>query len=223
MQHPQAAWPGLVVLLLAGIVCVIRPTRWMCAPLAATLLALLPVLGFVPFDFQYFSTPADRYMYLPMFGIAFLTAGFMMRVRGMIPWTLALVAMLMLGLRSFDQTSVWQDTPSLVARQLTRDPGSSTGHKIQAVWLLAENRHGETEQEFAVAITAIQQVLQGGRRYLVPVRQYASWSDGNAAEAIQMYQDEIGRTPPDQLGMAYDNLGLAYFCSGKTARSASSL
>ena len=29
----------------------------------------LPVLGFVPFDFQIYSTVADHYLYLPMLGV----------------------------------------------------------------------------------------------------------------------------------------------------------
>jgi protein O-mannosyl-transferase len=43
-----------------------------CAPLA-------PVLGFVPFDFQQYSTVADHYLYLPMAGVALMIAAVVAR------------------------------------------------------------------------------------------------------------------------------------------------
>ncbi len=90
-------------------------------PLAAAatwfVAALLPVLGFTRFDFQRFATVADRYLYLPMFGVA-LAAGWVLSR----PWSLArprlmtlacAVLLTVLGVRSWFQTLAWHDTDSL--------------------------------------------------------------------------------------------------------------
>jgi len=96
-----------------------RRRKW--RPLAAAALwfvaGLLPVLGFTRFDFQIYSTVADRYLYLPMFGVA-LAAGWVLSR----PWSLgrpklmalACAALLtVLGVRTWFQTLVWHDTVSL--------------------------------------------------------------------------------------------------------------
>ncbi len=69
-------WWGaaLVPLGLAAILC-LRPIRHGWGPPLALLLAgLLPTLGLVPFEFQRFSTVADRYVYWPLLGAAWITA-----------------------------------------------------------------------------------------------------------------------------------------------------
>ena len=71
-QWPQAAIGGLI--FVAG---------------------LAPVLGFVPFEFQSFSTVADRYVYLPMLGVALAVAGIMAQSgRAVMATTIAVVAAL---------------------------------------------------------------------------------------------------------------------------------
>src|SRR5205814_4354239 len=48
--------------------------RWLLAAAGIFCLALLPVLGFVPFDFQETSTVASHYLYLAMLGPALALA-----------------------------------------------------------------------------------------------------------------------------------------------------
>src|SRR5205814_471550 len=47
-----------------------RSARWALASVLLFVVALLPTLGLVPFDYQRYSTVADRYLYLAMLGPA---------------------------------------------------------------------------------------------------------------------------------------------------------
>ena len=59
--------------VLPGLLCT-RFRPWVLLPSLFILVGLLPVLGFVSFDFQVNSTVADRYIYLPIFGFALALA-----------------------------------------------------------------------------------------------------------------------------------------------------
>lgn len=84
------------------------------------LLGLLPVLGLTPFAYQYFTTVADRYVYLPMLGIAIAIAWWLNRTdqrnqplycrNTAIACTVLLV---ILGSLSFVQADRWRDTETL--------------------------------------------------------------------------------------------------------------
>ena len=48
-----------------------RRVAWIGAAAAVFVSGLVPVLGLIPFDFQYhYSTVADRYVYLALLGLA---------------------------------------------------------------------------------------------------------------------------------------------------------
>lgn len=96
-----------------------RRRQW--RPLIAAALwflcGLLPVLGFTRFDFQIYSTVADRYLYLPMFGVALAAGWILCRPCSLArPKTIALacaILLAVLGIRSWFQTLAWHDTDSL--------------------------------------------------------------------------------------------------------------
>jgi tetratricopeptide (TPR) repeat protein len=70
------------VMLITGGTVLWLVRRW-ARPLALGavffLVALAPVLGFVTFDFQWYSTVADHYLYVPMFGVLATTSYFQTR------------------------------------------------------------------------------------------------------------------------------------------------
>ncbi len=93
---------------------------------------LLPILGFVGFEFQYYSTVADRYLYIPMFGIALIAASALDRVpKGYgAMWGILLV---ILAMRSFAQVLYWQNSLTLFNHVLDYDPRSAVSHAGLAV------------------------------------------------------------------------------------------
>jgi len=87
------------------------------------LFGLLPVLGLLPFFYQYYSTVADRYVYLSMLGVAIAGSWLVEMMaqhkhhRAMVVGsTIILVA---LGCLSFVQAGVWHDSESLYTHALS--------------------------------------------------------------------------------------------------------
>jgi tetratricopeptide (TPR) repeat protein len=209
MLHAIVAWRGCVVLLAAAVILLQRRLAWLRLPVALTLLALLPVLGLVPFDFQDYSTVADRYMYLPMLGIAVGAGLVAKRLQYRASRAVIVGILCTLAGRAFAQTLVWHDTQSLAANQLRIDPDSSTGHKILAEWLAASGRDNQAEPEFLRAIAALQGEGKTGDG--------ATWFDyanllrrqGRNSEAIRYYQLAIPRLTTSAKAEAFNNLGIA--------------
>jgi Tfp pilus assembly protein PilF len=131
----------LVVALIAGWLLQGRPVLRGRAVAAAALFvsALLPVLGFVPFSYQWASTVADHYMYLPMAGIALLVAAIAAQVRAApVPRPPAApqpapppqrMACILAGgvvaamtILSFTQATTWQNSVSLFQQALLANP-----------------------------------------------------------------------------------------------------
>jgi hypothetical protein len=100
-----------------------QPLLWIAGLIF--LLGGLPVLGLKPFGYQYYTTVADRYVYLSMLGVAIAAAWFLDRktndrqfISGKKLATAAVVIFVVLGSLSFAQAGRWQDTPTLYATSL---------------------------------------------------------------------------------------------------------
>jgi tetratricopeptide (TPR) repeat protein len=116
----------LLPLLVAVLICVCKPARrWLGVAGALFVLGLLPVLGLKTFLFQYFSTVADHYLYIPMFGVA-LAAAWLISRRAT-PAVLAVAAILIsvLAIRTAVQTTVWSDSTALFTHVIDRDPNNA--------------------------------------------------------------------------------------------------
>jgi tetratricopeptide (TPR) repeat protein len=129
----------LIVIVLAWKARVRFPLLW--RGLLAALIAILPVLGFVSFDFQKYSTVADRYMYLPLLGIAVAVASFvpaLARIRYAIP--VLGVLLVTFAARSFAQVFVWHDGGSLFSHALAVNNRSAMScSQLASLWLDAGN------------------------------------------------------------------------------------
>jgi len=120
---------------------------------------LLPVLGFVPFDFQRISTVADRYMYLALLGPALVSAWGLEHVwrRQHVPLrrgvTTALVLWLaLLGAKTVWQTGWWRDSHHFVELALKTNADSVVGWTHRGVLLSREGRIGEAIQSYLYAL-----------------------------------------------------------------------
>jgi Flp pilus assembly protein TadD len=120
-------WTWLIPLLAAALAVIAARRYRASAPLAALLLliaALAPVLGLVRTDFQYYSTVADHYVYLPMLAVALLVAWAIGAAKGRLWPALAVVVIVVLSVRSFTQAGVWHDTDALFNHALRINPNS---------------------------------------------------------------------------------------------------
>jgi hypothetical protein len=155
ISHGWFWWTWIVPAAAAVLVLLplfTRKTRKMpgstrpAAALAIFCLAVFPVLGFVPFDFQQFSTTADHYLYLAMLGPALAVAlalksrpfdGFdRLTAGGSDPLTagrfdrltagraVCIVVLAALGVRSFFQSRHWHDSFTLLEHSIGVNPWS---------------------------------------------------------------------------------------------------
>ena len=118
-----AVWIGL-----AGIASL--PQLQRCRlPVSLFVITLLPVLGFVPFLFQSFSTVADRYAYMALLGPALALA----RIEGAsmpgrrLPVIVGCLSLVLLAGLSFKQAWNWRDAVALNERALQVNPESFLG------------------------------------------------------------------------------------------------
>jgi hypothetical protein len=216
MAHPWSAWPGLA--LVAGGVLVFgigRKLAWLRGALAIVPAALAPVLGLAPFDFQYYSTVADRYMYLPMIGAGLGFAMLLQRCNRKAAVVLAAAGLSGLAALSFAQTGVWRNTGTLTARQLAFDPHNSTGHKLRAEWLSSQNERADAEKEFRAAIAALQAEGRDGEGGVWYGLGNLLLREGRFSEAIEIYRQALPRMSADQLPLGHNNLGIALYRTGE--------
>ena len=124
----QAYWTWIVPVGIGGLLIFARRMPMVIAGAAVYVLGLLPVLGLVGFDYQGISTVADRYLYLPMFGMAsswrryWRGGGRAHRV-----WAVAATTGILglLAFRTFALAWTWHDNQSLWC---TRAGGQSAEH-----------------------------------------------------------------------------------------------
>ena len=134
-----------------------RAAPWGICGLIVFVLAMFPTLGLAPFDYQFYSTAADRYAYLSLFGVALIiafgterlsTSRWMARRR-----TVAIggctAAILVMAALTRQQIGYWQDTGTLFARTLDVNPKSLAAH-LQLGYMLI-NRAGPDQMDEALA------------------------------------------------------------------------
>ena len=164
------------------------------------LIALAPVLGLVPFDFQAYSTVADHYLYLAMLGPALVVAWLASR-RPRAAWLWAAgVIVALLSVRSVVQTRHWRDAVAIFSHALDVNPQSWAAHAR-----LAE--HFAERREYAQAIA------HGRRAVAINPKAWPAYRAlgdhlaraGDAAGAIAAYRDALALAPDD----AHANTNLA--------------
>lgn len=110
---------------VAGLVAAVRPLRRRLGlPLALFVLALAPVLGLVPFGYQYTSTVADRYLYLAMLGPALLASRALAARPSRAAMIGAAAVVVALAILSFRQAGTWRSNDTLYRHALAVNPGS---------------------------------------------------------------------------------------------------
>lgn len=137
-RAPQRVWPPsvgwiwwwvVVALLFLEVWWARRWHPWQIAALGVLVAAVLPVLGFVRFAFQQYSTVADHYLYVAMLGPAIAFA-FVLNGRGRRAFALAAFVLVALGVRSVTQAAHWRDTRTLFAHVQSVNPDSFAAHGV---------------------------------------------------------------------------------------------
>jgi tetratricopeptide (TPR) repeat protein len=141
--------PVAIALLLVIFRTRVRP---LVAAALVFVIGVLPVLGFLPFQFQFYSTVADHYLYLSMLGPAIALAWLIDRWPKPGLGFACAAALFALGARSFDQARFWYDDITLFSRAMQVNPRSFLAHNNIGSALWARRERAEAEHHFREAI-----------------------------------------------------------------------
>ena len=114
--------------------------RFLLAAWLMFLAGVGPVLGLVPFVFQFFSTVADRYVYMSMVGAALAFAWILWQLKPRVAIPIATVICLGLAVRSYVQAATWSDAMALANHTVAVNPRSAIGYGHAAVCLFNEQK-----------------------------------------------------------------------------------
>jgi tetratricopeptide (TPR) repeat protein len=233
-----APW-GLAVLLWY------KRTRvpWLVASAGVFVAGLLPVLGFIPFGFQNYSTVADRYMYVSMLGPALALAWGLAQLPSHVLAIGCMVILGALGIRSTWQTRYWHTTMSLFEHALTVHPGSALAHNNLGLATSAQNRFREAIDHYTEALRlrpsyalahynlghllmSQDQTQEAMLHYAEAIRLLPTYAEaynslgmvlanqGRVTEAIHHYTEALRLQP--QNAEAHSNLGNVLASQGQT-------
>lgn len=161
IRDPRFLAPALAVpLVAAGLWLLRRRLPGLAAAAIVSTLCVAPVLGFAQAGPQ---LVADRYAHLHGIALAVLLGGALIELASRVkhvPWLLAAVLVVTLGLQTRAQSATWRDTESLWTNVLARDPDNvvanlSLGNERARRAFLASDpreiaeRLAETERLFA--------------------------------------------------------------------------
>ena len=197
--------PSAAVLAAAWVLR--RKHAWLATAIAVFYATLLPVLGLVPFAFQWYSNVADHYVYPamlgPAIGFAFLYPRLGSVARHLvIPLTVATLLPL-----SFVQASYWKDDATLFSRILAVNPRSVMAHDNLGQIL---EQQGRLEEALVHYRAAAEDSLDGK----VNVGNVLA-KQGKYDEVIAHYTAALGRLSYLEQHTAaaaymHNNLGVAY-------------
>ena len=198
-RTPQAAianrwvyWTWIVPVAVAVVLWLMRrriPGAVAGAALAVA--ALLPVLGLVRFDFQEFSTVADHYLYLPMFGVALLAAACLANLPAGKWAGVAALALAVFAGRSIAQTRHWSDSVRLFRHTVSVNPASAASYNGLAAALLEQGKPSEALQAAERAVD-----LKPGDAQLRGTQAAILASLGRLPDAEAAYRAALALDPP---------------------------
>jgi len=166
--------------------------------------SIAPVLGLVTFEFQRYSTVADRYLYMGMIGIGLIVAAIVSRWPSRAVWVCISIAVVLLGTRSFAQVWVWRNTPALLAGTIRANPNSQMAHKIAGYELARDHHYREAIFEY---LTALSIRADDPDTQLDLANAYVQ--TGLADKALSIYADLEKTAPPYLLPRVEHGHGIA--------------
>jgi protein O-mannosyl-transferase len=109
------------------------------------MLSIAPVLGFIPFGFQEFSTVANHYLYVPLMGVSVMVAGVLVRFGATVKsLAIAVAPLLVCAALSLQQARLWRSTETLFANTVEVNPRSYLGYFCIADECIHSGRFAES-------------------------------------------------------------------------------
>lgn len=197
---------GLVLLIALVLFGLRRRLPLMVTAAGVFVMALLPVLGLMPFDFQEFSTVADHYLYVAMLGPALGVAVIIARWPGRLIETIGVIVVMMLAARSAVQVHVWSNPIALMSHAVEVNPDSWMGH-MNLGWALSTCSPQEAARELQMASRLRPEAWQ-----IYQALGEACLQAQRPQEAVRAFKSCVGLMPSEAaawhgLGRALDAVG----------------
>jgi protein O-mannosyl-transferase len=141
-------WPLVV---MAGLLAFYRKSSLILAGFLLFLVGFLPVSGLIAFQYQLFSTTADRYLYPSLIGVALLvSAAFSsLKIKGralLIAWVAGVCAL------GVVQVGYWRTDDAVFQRALQVNPRSFLAHNNYAFYLYHREKYQAAVDHFSKAV-----------------------------------------------------------------------
>jgi tetratricopeptide (TPR) repeat protein len=200
---------GLVPLVLAGWLWFKRKKlAWLVIAAGVFVIGLLPVLGLISFGFQRYSTVADRYVYLSMFGPALALAWGLTLPKKKLAAICAAIVLGLFLLLSARQIPYWQNTVIFFEHALQVNSNSFLAHNNLGFVLAEQGQDAEAINYFNEALriepeSSVTHLNLGN----------ALERQGKLEEAIQHYNEALRIVPT--YARAHTNLGVVLAKKGQ--------
>lgn len=211
IQSGQILWTWLVPITVLCLAWALRKRiPALLAGFAVLVLAPLPVLGLTRFDFQFYSTVADHYLYLAMLGPALVTAALLARYWNWIAASMAVAVLLVLGAMTSNQATYWKDNFTLLEHVLAVNPHDYGAHRELGMALAARHEDAAAEEQYRLALEA-----RPGRAEVLYNWANLLLRQGRFVQAISLYRQAEDEWADHAI--LHNNLGVALMQSARTA------
>jgi tetratricopeptide (TPR) repeat protein len=198
----QHAWGWLAWMIPLALVVAAyayrRRSGWILASVALVLVAPLPVLGLASFEFERYSTVADRYIYVGMLGPA-LALTFLLKSVPRSRWVAPICGLWLaaLGAAAYAQARTWQDSATLFEHAVAVNPRSAAAYVHLSIARFSSGRVAEAEA-LARRSIALDPGQVSAYLFLGSILQ----QEGRAAEEERVYRQAVKNDPADPAALA---------------------
>lgn len=123
VSHPVNYAMAAIAIVAVAVLIYLRRTR---VSSAFALSQLLPILGFIPFVYQFHSAVSDRYTYFAAVGVSLGVAPMLVRVTRPSYRAVVLLILVVLAVLSWRQCRIWRDSQTLWSYTVQVSPESAT-------------------------------------------------------------------------------------------------
>lgn len=186
-------WSWLFPVAIAVGCWLLPARRTLLVALLLFVVALLPVLGLIPFGYQARSTVADRYAYLALIGPAFALTAAYVRWPKPITTIACSVILVILGWLTHEQVKLWLNDSTLFTHNLTINPRSVPSHTILGNYHASRGEHELAIEHYREAAKHNRQPRDSWNNVGDATRQLA-WqrqAEGRTAESQQLLQQAL--------------------------------
>lgn len=203
LEQSWAYWTWLLPAGVGVLLWKLRRYRALIVSYAIFIAVLLPVLGLVPFIYQYYSTVADRYLYVAMMGPALAVAWALSRRPQPQFFAVAGFMVVLLAGLSFRQSTVWSDDEALYQHTLKTNSRAWFARNNLAALRRSEGKMKEAEVMYREAIQLRPDLMESNVSLGALLLE-----QGRTAEAVGFLVKAAELSSP--LPETYINLGEAY-------------